>query len=470
MRIRGIQPAVVTVAAAATAVIASVPGIGFGFRSPSAHVAIETAAAVVSILSAWLILGRFRVSHLRRDLLLVLGFAALGSAALSSLVELVANGGGRGGAGAVWIPLVLRLCADLTLAGAAFAPAVEIPRRSAGRLVLGYSSFVVVCVAALGSLSGHLATGIDPSISPASSANAVITGSPGLMVVQLAILVTLLVAAVRFTGRAAEEGDELLGWVAVAMTLLAFARVNYILYPSNLSDWVYSGDTFRLAAYLTLLAGALRHIGFYEVALAEAAVLEERGRIARDLHDGLAQDLAYISVRGRELARHDRAVEPLASAAEQALADSRGAILALSRPPGEPLDRSVARLASGLTSRQGVKLTLDLDEVSTHPDVRDALLRITSEAISNSMRHGGASHILVHLSAPDHLQLTIEDDGRGLDLAAIPAAEPGSGIGFGLASMRERVRRLGGRLELSSAGTRGARLEVVVPGTDSEVA
>jgi signal transduction histidine kinase len=247
-------------------------------------------------------------------------------------------------------------------------------------------------------------------------------------------------------------------WLAVGTTLLAFARLNYFLFPSIYSEWVYTGDFLRLAGYLVVLAGAFREIFGYQRALAEAAVHTERRRIARQLHDGLAQELAFITSHARRFAGSDESelASHIARAAERALDESRLAITTLTRPVKAPLDASVAQAAEDVAHRAGVQLDLDLAEGVEAPDaVHDALARIVREAITNAVRHGGAQAVNVRLTAGDGVSLTIEDDGSGL-------SENGT-HGFGLLSMRERANGLGGTLDVSPGREGGVSVEVRLP-------
>jgi signal transduction histidine kinase len=192
----------------------------------------------------------------------------------------------------------------------------------------------------------------------------------------------------------------------------------------------------------------------------QAAVFDERRRIARDLHDGLAQDLAFISLQGQELADRDPRAEAIVTAAGQALAHARRAIHALTDPADEPLPTAMARVATSLAERSGTRLELELDDqAETGPRTRDELLLIVREAISNATRHGNASKIHVALSANGGLRLAIADDGRGFQNGS--TSVPGSG--FGLTSMHERVERLGGEFRLRSHPGEGTKIEVMLP-------
>jgi signal transduction histidine kinase len=213
-----------------------------------------------------------------------------------------------------------------------------------------------------------------------------------------------------------------------------------------------------------VLIGAACEIAAYHRGIAAIAVFEERRRIARNMHDGLAQELAFIAVRVRQL-RGDAAPSPeldqLRSAAERALEDSRAAISALTRPLDESLDVAIARNASEVATRLGAHAQLDAQAgVEVPPATREALVRISREAVANAVRHGNAEEVQLTLSCSDTLRLTVTDDGCGFDPGArarTPAA------GFGLVSMRERAEALGGSLAVVSAPGAGTAIEVVVP-------
>jgi signal transduction histidine kinase len=192
----------------------------------------------------------------------------------------------------------------------------------------------------------------------------------------------------------------------------------------------------------------------------KAAVVDERRRIARDMHDGMVQELVFIAMQGRELAAQDPRAAEIETAADKALADARGVILALTDPIDEPLPTAVTRVAVSLTNRSGTTLELELDDqAEAGPRAREGLLLIISEAISNATRHGNASKVHVALSANAGLRLAISDDGHGFENTS--GSVPRNG--FGLTSMQERVENLGGELRLHSRPGEGTQVEVTLP-------
>jgi signal transduction histidine kinase len=446
---------------AITALVSVAPGVRFAYRSPSAHVAIDTAATIIALLAAFLLLERFRQTGMRRDLLLV---AALGVMAASSLcLSVVPALAGLGSEPATtWAKFAARLLGAGLFTGASFARAVRLraPARSARRTLVG-------CLAAVAGLSllalllgTSLPLPIDPALSPAAAGRPRVVGNPVILGGQLVAMVLLVCAAAGFARSAAAERDVLTSWLAVGAILAALARLNYFLFPSQYTSFIYTGDFFALAFHLVLLVGAARQIHAYHCELANLAVLDERRRIARDLHDGLAQDLAFIVSQSRGSAAAGR-LDQLASAAERALDDSRAAIAALTRPLDEPLDAALARVAHEAAERLGARASLQLEAgIDLPAPLREALLRIAREAIANAARHGGAQAVTVSLSRAADLRMTVADDGCGFDPGA-PPRRPGGG--FGLISMRERAEAVGGTLAVSSAAGRGTTVEVVVP-------
>jgi signal transduction histidine kinase len=452
----------VGVAGVAITVLVSVaPFVRFAYRSPAAHVALDTAAAIIALLAAFLLFERFRQTALRRDLLLA---AALAVMAASSLFLSVAPSlAGLGDETAsTWARFAARLFGAALLTAASFAPArrLRAPASSARHTLLG-------CLAALGALSllaivlgRWLPLPIDHALSPVAAGRPRVVGNPVILGGQLVGMVLLVCAGMGFARKAAAERDALSPWLAVGAILAALARLNYFLFPSQYTDFIYTGDLFALAFQLVLLVGAAHQIHAYHRDLAQMAVLEERRRMARDIHDGLAQDLAFIVSQSRRRDAADR-LDQLASAAERALYDSRAAIAALTRPLDERLDDALARVAEEVAERLGARASLDLEPgVEVPARVREALLRIAREAITNAARHGGAHTVMLSLSQSADLRMTVADDGCGFDPSTQRQRPDG---GFGLISMREHAETVGGALSVRSAAGRGTTVEVVVP-------
>jgi signal transduction histidine kinase len=252
-----------------------------------------------------------------------------------------------------------------------------------------------------------------------------------------------------------------MGWFALAAPLGAIGFVNYILFPSLYPGWVYTGDVFRLGFYLMLLVGAAREIAAWQEQLVQAAAVGERRRIARDLHDGLAQELAFIVGQTRslvELSGEEGPFANISAAAERALDESRTAIAALSRKEEEPLDVVLAQAAEDVAARTGTKVRFELAQgVTVNPDVREDLARIVREAVSNAARHGSAQTVTVALSNTDAVRVRVSDDGVGFD-PSLPRRR-----GFGLTSMAERAEARGGHVRVNSTPGTGTVVEVEIP-------
>lgn len=274
------------------------------------------------------------------------------------------------------------------------------------------------------------------------------------------------------------------GWVAVGLLFAGFAALNLVFFPRAHPGQVSTADLFLLASSVVFLAGlvsaaigVLREVRAANVELVrlrdaevERAALEERARLARELHDGLAQDLWLAKLRTGELASRDdlpvearRAAEEAVAAIDIGLGEAREAVATLrSADHAESgFCALVRRHVDDYGDRFGLRAEFAFDGDHTTriaPRTQAEILRITQEALSNVARHSGASVVGVRLSIHDErIVLRIVDNGRGFD----PGTERAGT--FGLTSMRERAAIIQGRLRIASREGAGTGVVLVAP-------
>jgi len=196
----------------------------------------------------------------------------------------------------------------------------------------------------------------------------------------------------------------------------------------------------------------------YWSAQARAAVLDDRRRLARELHDGVMQELSFIRSESYALPADAGTGMRIIGACDRALDEARAAVHALGRAEEEPLGFTLHRAARDLAERYRVNLEVDLDDsISADPDQKHALMRITREAVSNAVRHGKAERVWVRLTQEGtERHLSIQDDGIGFDVPATEAA----GVGYGLVSMRDRARSLPGSLKVEAGSDAGSTVTI----------
>jgi signal transduction histidine kinase len=212
---------------------------------------------------------------------------------------------------------------------------------------------------------------------------------------------------------------------------------------------------------LLLTAGATALVLHSHRRVTAVAVDNERRRIARNLHDGLAQELAFIRMETQRMAasHRDGRAERLALAAQRALEESRSAIETLRSGGAEPFHIELSALADELATRGGARVSLRVDPaVELNSQDREALIRIMREAISNGLRHGRATEVALELSGGDGIRMAVRDNGAGF----VPGGTR-ERRSFGLASMRARAEELGGNLFVQSAPGEGTVVEVKLP-------
>jgi signal transduction histidine kinase len=446
------------VAGGLTDLVIMVPSVQYVYRSIAVHAMLEVTASLIAFVTTVLVWGRVRSRQGLDDLLL---FVALGLLSVTSLLFGVIPAAiwRDPHPFSTWTTIAAGGLASALLAVAALIRPIRLhDYEHAGRVaVVAMGIGLVVIGTIVGVFVDQLPIGIDPARSPLNVPGP-ISGNLVIAVAQVVIALLLVAAAIGFTRRAEMSGDEFFLWLGAGAIFAAFARVNYFIFPSLYSEWVYTGDVLRLCWHILLLIGAVRLIGVYQRAYVEARVLEERRRIARDLHDGLAQELAFISNKTRELATGSAAragLLQLASAAQRGLDESRRAIQALTLKDDEPFDLALVEAVEAVADRLGTRVAVEADpapEVS--PKEREQLLRIVREAVTNAGSHANADLVRVQFTNGGPLYLCIEDDGVGFNPADVDSK------GFGLVTMEERAAAIGADFRVRSAPGRGTCIEV----------
>jgi signal transduction histidine kinase len=255
-------------------------------------------------------------------------------------------------------------------------------------------------------------------------------------------------------------------------------------------------DAASLQIVADHLAVAIRNARLYESAQA-LAVLQERQRLARDLHDSVTQLLFSTSLMAQSLvpawrkdpAEGERRAQRLVQLSRSALAEMRALVAGLRQdegsdspaPPGaladaagapRALERGLPQALRGYAAQicaAGPAVEFEMDGyLSQRPAREAALYRIAQEALNNAVKHAGAGHVLVRLAVErGRVRLTVRDDGRGFrprgdeDGAGRDPASAGGGLG--LLSMRDRAEEAGGVLLVTTRPGAGTAVEAVLP-------
>lgn len=203
----------------------------------------------------------------------------------------------------------------------------------------------------------------------------------------------------------------------------------------------------------------------------EAGVHDERQRMAREIHDTLAQGLTGIVTqlqaadRAASAESRQRHLTQVHTHAKDSLTEARRAVQALRSEllTDSRLPDALAELARRVRDTSGVAVTAETsgEPVPLLPELEVTLYRVAQEASANAEKHARASRIAVSLTyAGNVVLLDVRDDGAGFDPAS-PAR--GEGTGFGLQAMRQRVRRVAGTFALESAPGEGTAVNVQLP-------
>lgn len=210
----------------------------------------------------------------------------------------------------------------------------------------------------------------------------------------------------------------------------------------------------------------------------EAGVRAERERMAREIHDTIAQGLTGIvaqleaaDVADGEPEVRRRHVDTARGLARESLTEARRSVAALApgRLAAARLPEAITEMAKSWAETSGVALSVETtgDPRALLPDLEVALYRVAQEALANVGKHAAATRVGLTLSYMDDLVvLDVRDDGRGFDPATYTG--PSGGSGFGLAAMEQRLLRVSGSWEIESAPGEGTAVSASVPAIPAE--
>jgi signal transduction histidine kinase len=269
--------------------------------------------------------------------------------------------------------------------------------------------------------------------------------------------------------------------LAIGLVVAAFSQVQFAVHPGTYGAIVTAGDLLRMTFYailLVVLAAETRsdvrdlrtangELVRLRDAAATQATADERARLAREIHDGMSQELWLAKLKqsrllqtpGLSAAALALATE-VSGAIEAALAEARQAILALRPTEGGTFIQVLQRYVDDFSDRFGVRAECRCDASLERlgPRAQAELLRIVQEALANSRKHADATRVRVEAEPiPSGVRLTIADNGRGF------APDPQRTTGYGLRSMRERAALIGASLTIDSQPQNGTRVVVEVP-------
>jgi signal transduction histidine kinase len=432
----------------ALAVLLAYPGLRHQYSLPELTLVLATvyllAGALVAVLSA----TRFAIEGRRLDLFLCTGFFVTSVSWLAfNIIPSISEGTRRA---EHWAALIGRTLGWALIAVAPFASG-RIEHR---KFVLGNAIVAAVaCLILVWGVSDSLGLAL-PKVQSGSKP-ALAASLTGVLAAQS--LLNLL-AVIGFAIHFRKTGEDLDRWLALGATLMLFSSLHFLLLPLVHAGDVSLGDWLRLFAYVVLLIGVWRAIRASEFG---RAVAEERARVAREIHDGLAQYLFAISTHASMLesgAQLETTIPALKEAALAAQQEARYAVLALSSASGRaPFDAALRRYVDFLTADGVLDVELEIDpSIRLGPDEQIELFRIVQEGLANSRKHASARHAWVEIGErPDGRFVALRDDGSGFDTDDAP-------VGQGLRNMRERAASIGGALTLRSTPGSGTALEVLL--------
>ncbi len=274
---------------------------------------------------------------------------------------------------------------------------------------------------------------------------------------------------------AKQVAEELGVHSAMFVPLESKGRVIGVLLIFAFHQGQFDDEDLRLATEIgSYLAVIAEHTLLYEESN-ETAKLQERNRLAREIHDTLAQSLTGIiwqlnNMEGTVQSGGEQASEAVRrvrALARECLQDARSSVWDLQSPDvsiglEEALQEELRK-----TTEEGFRTSIEVE--GQEPEIIDrqcylSVLRIAQEALGNARRHSQAKRVTVDLSyGVDSIRLLVSDDGVGFEPSISNSAPSSTGGGFGMTSMRERTRLAGGHIDVRSAPGMGTRVDAEIP-------
>ncbi len=431
-------------------------------RAPVVAGVVQTVIAIVGTLVALLIYGRYRRSGDVSDLLLVVAVLLL--AWVHTAYDVIPNiinphsvGDGYSERAEIWGSTSTRIVAAWYILKATRTDAnVRRPRKWTFR------DYAPLWVPAIVGLAATVPADIWIPVSHAGllhGTSATDFLSPVLDLVGAALF---LLVGWRLCRRSEARSDAFLGWIATGCALGAFALISSGLLPSHSDDWLRPSDILRAAMVSVWAWGAVVEIRTYWSTIAASSKRDAERKVALDLHDGMAQELAlftsYLHASPEERARpewHER----LSQTADRALEEMRRTINVLASEGVPPMESDLQRVVREVVHGDApVDIQVEASTAFNVPDPmeRESIVRIVREAVINAVRHGHAASIRIQLLSDDgSSSVRVLDDGVGFDPDKVERRGR-----FGLVSMHEQAEALGATLAIDSVVGEGTMVEL----------
>ncbi len=353
-------------------------------------------------------------------------------------------------------------------------------------------TILVVVPALVLMLAGVMLFGREAILPPVPGAEAFDPNRPGVLgvsavatvivFVQVAIFVGFIVAAILFRRLYIRHGLVSDAYLSAGLVVAAFSQLHFALDPVVASGIVTSTDALRLVFYAILVMGIQAEIGGDFAALRRAnaqlnrlrevdaanATMAERTRLAREIHDGLAQDLWYAKLKQGRLTQNQSldaeartTAGEVLNAIDSALAEARQAVMAMRVDPSaaSSLEEVIRSYVEDFSDRFGVRAEFEAEGTLQRlpPRTEAEVLRIVQEALNNVRRHADATVVRVRTERDGPIsRISVTDNGRGFDPSAVPPES------YGLRGMRERAELVGASLDIRSRPKDGTRITVEV--------